>query len=114
VRFSPFANGPLQLRVRVTRRPRYACRTCEGAIVVASAPHGLAHRRARAHRLRTHQSSPAAHTAAVELAPKRPRPGVDRRMIDQIEKTVRLLEKLQAALPMPARATPEFVATLRA
>jgi transposase len=29
---------PSQLRVRVTRRPRYACRTCEGAIVVASAP----------------------------------------------------------------------------
>jgi transposase len=29
---------PFQLRVRVTRRPRYACRACEGAIVVASAP----------------------------------------------------------------------------
>ncbi len=29
---------PSQLRVRVTRRPRYACRACEGAIVVASAP----------------------------------------------------------------------------
>jgi transposase len=29
---------PSQLRVRVTRRPRYACRTCEGAIVVAPAP----------------------------------------------------------------------------
>ena len=29
---------PAQLRVRVTRRPRYACRTCEGAIVVAPAP----------------------------------------------------------------------------
>ena len=29
---------PSQLRVRVTRRPRYACRTCEGAIVVAAAP----------------------------------------------------------------------------
>jgi hypothetical protein len=35
-------------------------------------------------------------------------------MIDQIEKTERLLEMLQAALPMPARATPELVATLRA
>jgi hypothetical protein len=34
-------------------------------------------------------------------------------MIDQIEKTERLPEKLQAALPMPARATPELVATLR-
>ncbi len=29
---------PMQLRVRVTRRPRYACRTCEGAVVVAEAP----------------------------------------------------------------------------
>ena len=27
--------APVQLRVRVTRRPRYACRACEGAIVVA-------------------------------------------------------------------------------
>ena len=29
---------PAQLRVRVTRRPRYACRTCEEAVVVAEAP----------------------------------------------------------------------------
>jgi len=29
---------PSQLRVRVTRRPRYACRGCEGAVVVAPAP----------------------------------------------------------------------------
>ncbi len=29
---------PSQLRVRVTRRPRYACRACEGAVVVAPAP----------------------------------------------------------------------------
>ena len=29
---------PAQLRVRVTRRPRYACRACEGAVVVAEAP----------------------------------------------------------------------------
>jgi transposase len=29
---------PAQLRVRVTRRPRYACRTCESAVVVAPAP----------------------------------------------------------------------------
>jgi transposase len=29
---------PHQLRVRVTRRPRYACRACEGAVVVAEAP----------------------------------------------------------------------------
>ncbi len=29
---------PAQLRVRVTRRARYACRTCEGAVVVAPAP----------------------------------------------------------------------------
>ena len=29
---------PAQLRVRVTRRPRYACRSCEGAVVVAPAP----------------------------------------------------------------------------
>jgi transposase len=29
---------PAQLRVRVTRRPRYACRTCEGSVVVAPAP----------------------------------------------------------------------------
>ena len=29
---------PAQLRVRVTRRPRYACRTCERAVVVAPAP----------------------------------------------------------------------------
>ncbi len=29
---------PAQLRVRVIRRPRYACRTCEGAVVVAPAP----------------------------------------------------------------------------
>jgi transposase len=29
---------PSQLRVRVTRRPRYACHGCEGAVVVASAP----------------------------------------------------------------------------
>lgn len=29
---------PAHLRVRVTRRPRYACRACEGAVVVAPAP----------------------------------------------------------------------------
>ena len=29
---------PMQLRVRVTRRPRYACRACEGAVVMAEAP----------------------------------------------------------------------------
>lgn len=29
---------PSQLRVRVTRRPRYACHGCENAVVVASAP----------------------------------------------------------------------------
>ena len=29
---------PTQLRVRVTRRPRYACRGCESAVVVAPAP----------------------------------------------------------------------------
>jgi transposase len=29
---------PAQLRVRVTRRPRYGCRTCEEAVVVAPAP----------------------------------------------------------------------------
>ena len=29
---------PAQLRVRVIRRPRYACRACEGAVVVAPAP----------------------------------------------------------------------------
>src|SRR3954452_15435034 len=29
---------PAQLRVRVTRRPRYACRTCQEAVVVAEAP----------------------------------------------------------------------------
>ncbi|MGE0373625.1 MAG: IS66 family transposase [Gammaproteobacteria bacterium] len=29
---------PAQLRVRVTRRPRYACRRCEEAVVVAPAP----------------------------------------------------------------------------
>ena len=29
---------PAQLRVRVTRRPRYACRACAGAMVVAPAP----------------------------------------------------------------------------
>ena len=29
---------PAQLRVRITRRPRYACRSCEGAVVVAPAP----------------------------------------------------------------------------
>jgi transposase len=29
---------PAQLRVRLTRRPRYACRTCEQAVVVAPAP----------------------------------------------------------------------------
>ena len=29
---------PAQLRVRVTRRPRYASRACEGAVVVAPAP----------------------------------------------------------------------------
>jgi transposase len=29
---------PSQLRVRVTRRPRYACHACEGAVVVAPAP----------------------------------------------------------------------------
>jgi transposase len=29
---------PSQLRVRVTRRPRYACRACESAVVVAPAP----------------------------------------------------------------------------
>jgi transposase len=30
--------APAQLRVRVTRRPRYACRACEGGVVVAPAP----------------------------------------------------------------------------
>ena len=30
--------APAQLRVRVTRRPRYACRGCEGAVMVAPAP----------------------------------------------------------------------------
>jgi transposase len=29
---------PARLRVRVTRRPRYACRACEGAVVTAPAP----------------------------------------------------------------------------
>lgn len=29
---------PAQLRVRVTRRPRYGCRACEGAVVQAPAP----------------------------------------------------------------------------
>jgi transposase len=29
---------PTQLRVRVTRRPRYGCRACESAVVVAPAP----------------------------------------------------------------------------
>ena len=29
---------PAQLRVRVTRRPRYVCRGCEEAVVVAPAP----------------------------------------------------------------------------
>ena len=29
---------PAQLRVRVTRRPRYACRACEGAVMVTPAP----------------------------------------------------------------------------
>jgi transposase len=29
---------PAQLRVRVTRRPRYTCRACEGAVVAAPAP----------------------------------------------------------------------------
>src|SRR6202000_2128936 len=29
---------PAQLRVRVTRRPRYGCRTCEGAVGVAPPP----------------------------------------------------------------------------
>src|SRR5215213_11202059 len=29
---------PAQLRVRVIRRPRYACRTCEEAVVQAPAP----------------------------------------------------------------------------
>jgi transposase len=29
---------PAQLRVRVTRRPRYGCRGCEGAVVAAAAP----------------------------------------------------------------------------
>jgi transposase len=29
---------PAQLRVRVTRRPRYACRNCEEAVVIAEAP----------------------------------------------------------------------------
>ena len=32
---------PSQLRVRVTRRPRYACHGCEGTVVVASAPDRL-------------------------------------------------------------------------
>ncbi len=30
--------APAQLRVRVTRRPRYACRGCESAVVIAEAP----------------------------------------------------------------------------
>ena len=30
--------APAQLRVRVTRRPKYACRSCEEAVVVAEAP----------------------------------------------------------------------------
>ena len=30
--------APAQLRVRVTRRPRYACRGCEDVVQVAPAP----------------------------------------------------------------------------
>ena len=30
--------APAQLRVRVTRRPRYACRSCEESVVIAPAP----------------------------------------------------------------------------
>jgi transposase len=30
--------APAQLRVRVTRRPRYACRACEDVVLVAPAP----------------------------------------------------------------------------
>jgi len=30
--------APAQLRVRVTRRPRYVCNSCDGVLVVASAP----------------------------------------------------------------------------
>jgi transposase len=30
--------APAQLRVRVTRRPRYACRGCEDVVMVAPAP----------------------------------------------------------------------------
>jgi hypothetical protein len=50
----------------------------------------------------------------MELAPK---DGLGARhggMIDNAEKTEQLLAKLQAALPMPARATPELIATLLA
>ena len=35
-------------------------------------------------------------------------------MIDNPDQAERLLAKLQAALPMPARVTPELVATLQA
>jgi transposase len=38
LRTEPLDIVPSQLRVRVTRRPRYACRACEGAVVVAPAP----------------------------------------------------------------------------
>jgi transposase len=38
VRSEQLDHVPAQLRVRVTRRPRYGCRACESAVVVAPAP----------------------------------------------------------------------------
>ena len=50
----------------------------------------------------------------MELAPRQGFSSRHGGMIDNAEKTEQLLAKLQAALPMPARVTPELIATLLA
>jgi hypothetical protein len=50
----------------------------------------------------------------MELAPNQGLGARHSRMIDNAKKTEQLLAKLQVALPLPARTTPELVATIQA
>ena len=81
---------------------------------------GLADRRPRAGRLRADQSTRIGHASAVELAAEqvRTRPpyhsnGGIGPMIDRPDQVERLMERLSAALPVPARVTPEVQLALK-
>jgi hypothetical protein len=79
---------------------------------------GLAHRRARTRRLRPHQDRQPAHVATMELAKPERRRGKRHaagqgRIIDHPEITKRLIAKLNDALPVATRLTPELRDTLQ-